>query len=80
MSFVNPQYIATFQEWSDYMYPTLQEYGVVAQFMPGEDWKNWAAGLLSINGIAQRGVPVPYQFSDWKDWAVRLNDALNQGS
>ena len=80
MSFVDPRYIPSFQEWADYMYPSLEDYGVVAQFMPGEDWKNWAAGLLSLNPIAQCGAPSPYQFDDWRDWASRLNDALDQGS
>lgn len=80
MSYVDPRYIPTFQEWSDYMYPTLTNYGVIEQFTHGSDWKSWAAGLLSINGIAKVGAPQPYAFDDWKDWAARFIEALNQGS
>ena len=80
MSFVNPNFIPTFTEWADYMYPTLQEYGVIEQITHGSDWKSWAAGLSSINGLAEIGVPSPYQFDDWKDWAVRLIENLDQGA
>ncbi len=79
MSFVNPNFIPTFTEWADYMYPTLEEYGVVEQVTYGSDWKSWAAGLCSLNGLAQRSIPSPYQFDDWKDWAMRLISALDQG-
>lgn len=79
MTFVNPNFIPTFQEWADYMYPTLEEYGVVEKVIYGSDWKSWAAGLLSINGLSQRGAPSPYQFDDWREWAMRLNGVLELG-
>jgi hypothetical protein len=44
------------------------------------DWQNWGAGLLSLNGIASAGVPNPYQFDDWKEWAMRLNQIIDQGT
>lgn len=80
MSYVDPRAIPTFQEWSDYMYPTLEEYGVIEQFTHGSDWKSWAAGLLSLNPIVRLAVPQPYAFDDWKEWAMRLIEALDQGS
>jgi len=80
MSYVDPRYIDSFEEWSDYMYPTLEQYGVIEQFTYGSDWKSWAAGLLSLNPIAQLGVPQPYVFDDWQEWASRLIGALDQGS
>lgn len=80
MSYVDPRYIDSFEEWSDYMYPTLEQYGVIEQFTYGSDWKSWAAGLLSLNPIARLGVPQPYVFDDWQEWASRLIGALDQGS
>lgn len=80
MSYVDPRYIPTFQEWSDFMYPSLERYGVIEQFTTGSDWKSWAAGLLSLNPIARLGVPMPYQFDQWQDWAARLIEALDQGA
>lgn len=79
MSYVDPRFIPTFQEWADYMYPLLEQYGAIEQVTHGSDWQSWAAGLLSLNGIAQVGAPSPYQFEDWKDWAYRLIESLGSG-
>lgn len=80
MSYVDPRYTASFEEWADFMYPSLERYGVVVQFTDGDDWKSWAAGLLSLNPLARLGVPQPYAFDDWRDWAMRFIGTLDQGS
>lgn len=80
MSYVDPRFIPSFQEWADYMYDSLEQYGAIEQVTYGSDWKSWAAGLLSLNGIAQLGAPQPYAFSDWKDWAMRFIEVLDQGA
>lgn len=79
MSTVDPRLTDTFIEWSDYMNPTLEEFGTVGRLLVEGDWKNWAAGVISLPGISALGPPSPYQFTDWKDWAFRFNDVLNQG-
>jgi len=80
MSYVDPRHIPTFQQWSDFMYPLLEPYGVIEQFTVGSDWQSWAAGLLSLNAIQQKGAPSPYQFDDWREWAYRLIETLGTGS
>jgi len=80
MSAVDPRFIKTFVEWSDYMNPSLEQYGTIGRAFHESDWQNWGAALLSLGSIAQLGAPDPYQFTDWKDWAIRFNQALNQGS
>ena len=80
MSYVDPRYIDSFEEWSDFMYPFLERYGVIEQFTYGSDWKSWAAGLLSLNPLARLGAPQPYAFDDWKEWAMRFIGILDQGS
>jgi len=80
MPTVDPRLTKTFVEWSDYMYPTLEQYGAIERVFSDADWQNWGAGLLSLGGIAQLGAPSPYQYNNWKDWADRLNEVLNQGS
>jgi hypothetical protein len=77
---IDPRITKTFVEWADYMYPNLSEFGAIARAFKEDDWQMWGAGLLSLNGIAQTGAPDPYQFKDWKDWAIRFNGALNSGS
>ena len=71
--------IDRFIDWADYMYPDLQQFGTVAQMMPGANWQDWAAGLLALNRIAEIGAPNPYQFDDWKVWATRFIQLLDSG-
>jgi hypothetical protein len=80
MSTVDPRLTKTFVEWSDYMQPTLEVYGPIPRVFREGDWQEWGAGLLSLGGISAIGAPNPYQFNDWKLWATRLNEILNQGS
>jgi hypothetical protein len=79
VSSVDPRYIATFQDWADFMYPSLEKYGEIVQIGVGDDWQSWASGLLSLNGIAVLGAPNPYIFDDWREWAARLVGLLNEG-
>ena len=41
------------------------------------DWKSWAAGLKGIDVFANEGVPGPYEFDDWYDWAEAVVNAVN---
>jgi hypothetical protein len=76
---IDPRGIDHFIDWADYMYPDLQQFGVVTQMMPGANWQDWAAGLQALNKIAEIGAPNPYQFDDWKLWAMRFIQTLNSG-
>jgi hypothetical protein len=55
----------------------LDEYAVIPQLYHESEWQNWAAGLISINGISQLNPPSPYQFDDWREWALRFYQVLN---
>jgi hypothetical protein len=50
---------------------------VIPQLYNKDEWQNWAAGLISINGISQLNPPSPYQFDDWQEWAYRFYQVLN---
>ena len=40
--------------------------------LPSEDqWHDWAVGFVRASPFTQRNVPDPYEFSDWRDWAMR---------
>lgn len=77
--FVDPRGIPSFRDWADYMYPTLQQYGTIAQAMSDDEWQQWGAGLLALNGLAALNVPNPYQFDDWKTWAMRFIELVDSG-
>ena len=76
---IDPHGIPTFDLWADFSYPLLEQYGVITQFMPGDDWKVWGSGILALNGIAQTGAPSTYMFDDWREWVMLFNEALSQG-
>jgi hypothetical protein len=44
----------------------------------GEDnWKGWAAGFVGIDLFARVGMPNPYQYDDWQEWAMAVTNTLS---
>lgn len=33
-------------------------------------WQGWAVGFVRSSPFAQRTVPDPYEFDDWREWAM----------
>ena len=76
---VNPENMDILR-WTDVTGLNLSGYGVSPRLDDPRDWQAWGASLLnnpSIRGIA---LPDPYQFSDWRRWADRVNEALSSVS
>ncbi len=65
------------QDWADYTVFDLENYGPIPRLMAEEEWQNWGAGLISINGISQQNPPSPYDYDDWKEWAYRFYQVLD---
>ena len=65
------------QYWADTLCLDLDEYAVIPQLSNPDRWQDWAAGLVSINGISQLNPPSPYQFNDWREWAIRFYQMLD---
>jgi len=65
------------QSWADTLCLDLDEYAVIPQLYDPDRWQDWAAGLVGINGISQLNLPSPYQFNDWKEWALRFYQMLD---
>lgn len=42
------------------------------------NWKEWATGLKAIDVFVNEGIPDPFVFNDWHDWAEALVGAVNQ--
>ncbi len=36
-----------------------------------ERWQEWAVAFVAAQPFASQGVPDPYQFTDWREWAMR---------
>lgn len=45
---------------------------------PEEEWKQWAAGLKAIDVFENEGIPGPYVYENWYDWAQAVVGAVNQ--
>jgi hypothetical protein len=46
--------------------------------VPEANWKEWAAGLKAIDVFVNEGIPGPYIYDNWQDWASALVGAVNQ--
>lgn len=62
------------QEWTDAMALELARFGSVPKLDRVELWRDWAIAVQQFTEIAVTAPPDPYQFSDWKDWAMRFNE------
>ena len=77
---IDPRIVDNVVDWADYMFPSIEDFGVAVRLMDERDWKNWASGLSTIASLASLGVPDAYQFDDWREWAMRFNEVISQGS
>ena len=46
---------------------------------PDTNWQEWGASLLAIDVFLNQGIPSPYAFDDWKDWAESVINVMNGG-
>ena len=77
MSLLTDPRFHSLQNWADYTVLDLESYGPIAHLEKENEWQNWGAGIIGINGISQRNPPSPYQFSDWREWALRFYQVLD---
>ena len=71
----DPRY-HTFESWASLM---CELYAPQQLAIPdaNTDWKEWAAGLKAIDVFTNEGIPEPYIYDDWMDWAEALVNAVN---
>lgn len=50
-----------------------QSLGVTSE----DKWREWASGMAGIGYFNSSGIPDPRGFRTWKEWAVRVVDALS---
>jgi len=65
------------QDWADVTVYDLEQFGPIARLENESEWQNWAAGIIGINGISQQNPPSPYQYDDWREWAIRFYQVLD---
>jgi hypothetical protein len=58
-------------DWADSVIGAVNVQWDVAPLTDPADWQTWAVGFVRAPALAQRVLPDPFQFSDWRDWAMR---------
>ena len=66
----------TFVSWASLM---CELYATQQLSIPNDstDWKEWASGLKAIDVFTNEGIPGPYIFDNWMDWAEAVVGAVN---
>lgn len=65
----------TLRDWTDSVILTVTD-GYAFGRLDGDNWQAWATGFVRAPGYSQRNVPDPYQFNDWREWAMRAYPML----
>lgn len=67
----------TFESWASLM---CEGYAAQQLSTPNDqtDWKEWASGLKAIDVFTNDGIPGPYIYDNWYDWAQALVGAVSQ--
>lgn len=60
----------TVTQWTDAVVLTTDSGYSFGRLDDPEKWQAWAVKFCAAPGFAQRNPPNPYQFSDWKIWAM----------
>ena len=62
-------------EWTDRMSQLLPDV-LPVKIDRDQDWRAWGWHVLQSSTISKFNPPNPEQFSDWRDWAYRFNNAV----
>lgn len=63
-------------DWAASVIGALNAQWDAAPLTDPDKWQEWAVGLLRAPTTEQRVLPDPFQFSDWREWAMRAYPML----
>lgn len=66
--------------WTAQMAINLDAVGPIQTLLAPNRWQDWGAHLLAIASLSGILIPDPYQFDDWREWAMRTNEGLDSKS
>jgi len=71
----DPRY-HTFDSWASLM---CELYAAQQLAIPdaSTNWQDWASGLKAIDVFSNEGIPGPFIYDDWHEWAEALVNAVN---
>jgi hypothetical protein len=71
----DPRY-HTFESWAALM---CEQYAAQQLAIPdaSTNWQDWASGLKAIDVFTNEGIPGPFIYDDWQEWAEALVNSVN---
>lgn len=63
-------------EWTDRMTIVLDEMVIPEKLLDPAQWREWATNIIDTPNFEGQNVPNPYQFDDWREWAMRFNQVV----
>jgi hypothetical protein len=71
----DPRY-HTFESWASLM---CEQYAAQQLAIPdaSTNWQDWASGLKAIDVFTNEGIPGPFIYDDWQEWAEALVNSVN---
>ena len=72
---IDPRHM-TLKEWADAVILSVQDTWSFGRLDREEDWQAWAKTFVGAAGYSQLNVPDPYEFDDWRVWAMRAYPML----
>jgi len=63
-------------DWASQVIIDLDAYGAFGRLDDPNRWQDWGMQFLNNTTIG-RNLPIPYGFTDWREWAERLVGSLS---
>ena len=72
---IDPRNMAL-RDWADSVILDLGDAWAFGTLGDDTQWQSWATAFVKSPAFTGRVVPDPYQFADWRDWAMRVYPLL----
>ena len=66
---INPTGL-TLRDWADSVVLTVGDAWSFGKLADEAEWQPWAVGFVRASPFTQRALPDPFQFDDWREWAM----------
>lgn len=66
----------TLRDWADSVILSVEVAWTFGRLDNEAEWQDWAVGFVRANTYSARTLPDPYQFDDWREWAMRVYPML----
>ena len=68
----------TLTDWADSVILTVGNAWSFPRLDDESQWQDW--GVSVLRAFAERSPPNPYEFSDWREWAMRMYPILEKAT